>query len=1823
MQASGFRELTRLHEGGQAVVYRARRLQDDQAVVLKMLRGPYPSPEQRARFRREYELTRTVAGDGVVRVEGWALENGIPIIVLEDFNARSLDLIFAEERPSLERALELAIAIVDALQRVHERQVLHLDVNPANVVVSEDGSTLKLIDFGLAADVPRQVGELRSRQVLQGTLRFVAPEQTGRVNRSVDHRSDYYSFGATLYWLVTGRPPFTSEDPLELVHAHIARRPDPPVAVTPAAPACVSEMILKLLEKNAEDRYQSSYGIRADLERCRAIVSGKLAADDFRVGEKDRPAHFRIPERLYGRDEELATLLSLFQRAREGAREVAFVHGGSGMGKTSLVREVQRTMLASGAAFVAGKFSQFQRDIPYASLSEALRQFVQLILTGQQGDVATWRQRIAEALTPNARLLTALIPELELVLAEEELPPLQELPALESEKRLHHTVRRFMRVLARVDHPLVLFMDDLQWADLPSLSLLRVLATDTAVSHLVLIGAYRDNEVGPGHPLRALVSELGEADVPTSALTVRPLTPDAVTALLSDTLHRSPAAVGQLAAHCHEKTAGNPFFLHRFLLSLVGSELVRFDATAGAWKWDEQAIAELEVTSNVVDFLASRFDLLTEASQRQLEAAAVVGGSFDSLTLAGAQELAPELVEAELGEPLRDGLIEEIEGRGSEGRSFRFAHDRIQQAAYARTSPETRRRLHHRVGRRMLEAEEDVGFGEALFDVVNHLNEGLWDDTPAEERLQLAQLNLKAGRRALSASAHAPAERHSRVARELLGAAGWSTHPEAMREATELSARAAYLTKSYDRMEKLVDEVSEHARDELDRVRALRVRIDALIAQNRNAEAIATGLDALELLGTQLPREPGEAEVGAALTETFGRLEGVDLSTLAERAPPKDSRAALAMELVCVLAPPAYFVNQLLLPILGAELVRWTLQAGPTAESAYGFSLLGLVMCNVGDIDQGYAFGRLARDLAARFDDKRLRVRANHVFYGFSRHWKESAASIMPDYAALFHEATDVGDFEYAGYGGMMHTIFGFYMAPELGKLAASARMYTRALGEMQQGPSLSIQGILDQAIVNLRSPSGDPLLLKGEVYDEIEMRKVFESLGDPTGLFVLNTVKGVVAGYFGEWERAVRSFEVARRYTHGSAAVIHMVFLEQWDALACISRLVQSDAEQAQLLERAKAALEKLVRWAEHNPDAHGHRPDLVRAAFARLDGDLRTALDGFEEAAHQARERNLPMDEAIAHQLAGEMCLAASWPTAARAHLIEARYAWDRWGATAVRERLEERHPRQLGDLGTRVVGTTLSLTTSVGTSEVPDIDAVAVVRASQAIAKELELERVIATLVRIAMEVSGAARCLVVSPAETGDVITARGSSEPEPEVSQEPCFLAGSGLAPEGILGYVVRTRKELVLDNASTSELFSAEPYVTEHQVKSVLCVPIEQQGRLLAVLYLEHAGSTSVFTPERLALLRVLLSQAAISVENARLVDNLEEKVRERTNQLAIAAERATAASEAKTAFVRSVSHELRTPLNAILGYAELLQEGTGFSDKERDGLKTIQRSGRHLLSLINDILDMSRIEAGRLDLVAEPTRLAGLVEEVADLCRPTALQKGLKLDVEADATLPDWIEGDATRLRQILLNLVGNAVKFTSAGVVRVTTQGAGGQLRVEVTDTGPGVTSGRLESIFEPFEQAGDTAQRAQGTGLGLAISRSIARKMGGDIRVESELGRGSSFLLELPLRPCQAPDEDTNARVDDSAAQPAPEVNQLVPSAGDFVWPSREELELLSRLATEGALSQVSRRAAELAASDAALRPFTERLAALADQFDDAGLEALLADGLASAR
>jgi predicted ATPase/class 3 adenylate cyclase/tRNA A-37 threonylcarbamoyl transferase component Bud32 len=1457
--------LEKLHDGSRAIVYRARR--EDRSVVVKLLRGPYPTLEQQSRFRREFEIARALNGPGIVATLALETRDDTLAILSEDCGGESLDHV---GRLTLAEFLPLASDIAGALARIHSQGVVHKDINPSNIVWNRTTGIVQIIDFGISITLSRETPELQNPHSLQGTLAYVAPEQTGRTNRSVDQRSDLYSLGVTFYELLAGQRPFAGSDAMELIHAHLARKPRPVDAVDPSLPSVVSALVMKLLEKNPDDRYQTALGVREDLCDCLLRFRATGHIEPFPLAQKDAASRLPMPRRLYGRTAELNVLLGAFERIGAGAFELLLVAGYSGIGKTRLVQELLPAATARRAHFASGKFDQFRRDAPYASLSDALGQLTRYLLADTDAVVAAWRERLLVAASGNGSLLIELVPDLELVLGAQ--PPVPELPPTEAENRFHFTVRRFVRALATEEHPLVLFLDDLQWADLPSIRLLERLATDLESRDLLIVCGYRDNEVSAAHPFTLALEAIRKSGARVESIRLGNLTSADVERFSADALHTTPEEVRELAALCFDKTQGNPFFLNQFLAGLYDAGLLR--RGCGNWSFDLAEIERRNITDNVVEFLLGRIRRISPAAQETLELAACVGSSFDSSTVALLRGRPLGEIERHLGEALDEGLVQPA-APGTGAARFSFIHDRVEQAAWSMV-PEARRARISRELARLLLASERAARHERIFEIAGHLNRaGTLLETLAE-RDECVDVNVEAARRARRSAAYAPALAYFEAALRCSDEASWSRRYDQTLDLHFEAAEAALLTGDYDRMRALLAEVRAHVRSLVATVRACEVEIDALNAQNDLLGAVKAGLEALRLLGVALPESPGKATLVRRLVTTKLRLLGKSAETLGALRNTSDTVVLATMRLLVGMTPAAYYARPNLLPLIAFEMVTLSVRHGISPQSAYAFAVYGLVLCSLGDIDGGWLYGGQALRYAERFDDPRQRARAAHLYNTHIRFWKDPIRESVAPLRRTFETAVTNGDLEFAAFSAFMHCNMQLQSGRELSELELDMDRFAAEIDATKQETTASSHAIGRQAVSNLLGGGpADPCVLEGMAYDEHRMVPLHEARNDRTNLFVYYAIKLFLATFFRRFETGRRIAETSATYADGGVSTVYVPASLFYGALVhlgpCGPESSDREAERA-----ASRKLRRLRGFAKHEPHGNGHRVLLLEAETARIAGQDALAAARYEAALAAARASGMLHEEALCAEWAGRYFHSIANATVARAYLSRARFLYTRWGARAKVAELDVDFPdlSVASDAPSSCSGARFTGGETLQ-SAARSLDALSVIKASHALSGEIELTRVLRRLITIAVENAGARRGFLIVERNRALVIEAElPALDAEPIVAHaEP--VAGSNKVPATILNYVVRTGKPLVLDDASGDNSFTGDPYFATHRPRSVLSLPLMSQGRLKGVLYLENEIVAGAFTAERVEVLLLLSTQAAISLENAGLYAEL------------------------------------------------------------------------------------------------------------------------------------------------------------------------------------------------------------------------------------------------------------------------------------------------------------------------------------------------------------
>lgn len=1500
--------IEQLHSSARSVVWRARTA-DGRAVIVKRPNQPYPSFQQLAQFKREYAIARRCAHPGVVRALALQLHGGHWTMIQEDIGGVALDQVLRAQGGVLapDDFFDIAAQLCAALEEVHGQGIIHKDINPSNLVWNAATRTLQMIDFGIASELPHESHASAATHALEGTLRYMAPEQTGRMNRRVDYRADFYAVGATLYELLTGQPPFDARDEMELVHCHIARSPDWSHPAFARVPARLLAIVQRLLEKDADLRYQSVAGLRHDLASCRTFAPA--SAPEQRLS--DHNGRFLVPQTLHGREEPVAALLAAFDRCAAGAREMVLVSGYAGIGKSAVVQEVQKPIVARRGRYLAGKFDQFQRDVPYASLIQAFEGLVHRLLGEPEAALRLWNGRLREALGRSLGVMVDLIPQLALVVG-----PTDFLPAVtpaQAQLRLDRLFPRFVAVFAAAEHPLVLFLDDLQWADAATLRMIELCMASRDSGHMLFIGAYRDNEVTPLHPLIGLRDRLTGAGVRVSTLVLDALTEAQVAQMVAATVRVGVADCAPLARLCFRKTAGNPFFLNQFLASINDAGYLHYCAVRDCWDWDVAAIEQAGYTDNVVELLLGTIRRLPGATQHLLQLAASHGNRFALDTLALATGRAPWATQQDLWPALDAGLIQPEDDRykyvdagadadaGATGVGYRFLHDRVQQAAYLVAAPDARTANHLLLGRLLLRATPPALQEAQLFDIVEQLNAGraLIDD--AAERVQLAVLNLRAGCRARQSCAFQATLAYMQTGLALLPADAWQMHGDLWRDLQLGAAEAAYLCGQFETAEAIYPLVRAHSPAPLQQVRAIAVQAHQYQLQGRLREAIDVQREGLAQLGIDVPHDALQlqARFDAVFADTV-RLRGTHAATHWQGAPElADPVALAAMQLMQGLWTASYYAGQ---QDLSAQMVvsmtRLSMEQGNSDFSAVAYVAYALLLVlQGGDVTQGYAFGAMAMALARDRADLQARTLTGLMFAALCSHWTQPLRTSDALYDEAYGWALEIADFVQVGsvvtVRATERVILGDYL-PDL--LLATQRdlALMRANGQ-QAMADCCVAG----AVQPIKSLMGMTPVAGG--YDDATFSEAaFHAQYGDSRLYRAYFLQGKIRNAYlfdlDDAESLAAQVDLVTRIMRGQAKVVEATF---YAALTWI-RVLRRDpvrADATTILGHIATMRDQLGDWAAHGSDNSGAKHLLVRAELARFQAQLELATSLYQQAIDAAGLAGYVNMQALGNELCGEYWSEQAQPRVAAVFIKDAIARYGQWGADGKVAQLRARHAALLLRGEVRVPGHTMqppatlshtgSHTNSLGYGG-STLDMVSLLKAAQILSNEVGLRNVLTRLITIVRENAGGqvARLLLLSRGACrleadidGDVITVLQSRELDLDAASDPQF-------PLALLRYVIRTGAEVIEDSLTGASRFATDPYVQQQRPRAVMCLPIRQGGRIGGILYFENRLADGSFTEERVEFLRMLGAQAMISISSARLHDSLEQRVAERTAQL-------------------------------------------------------------------------------------------------------------------------------------------------------------------------------------------------------------------------------------------------------------------------------------------------------------------------------------------------
>lgn len=1459
-----------LWDDGERIFRRGWRWDDNQqrrSVLLVQLSIGGQSRAGRDRLAHEYELRELLHGSWAARPLDLVRDAGRSSLVLEDPGGEPLEELLGMPI-EMERFCGLAIAIVAAVGGLHAQGLVHRDIKPANILVDRLTGGVRLTGFGIASRLVRERQAPQAPETIAGTLAYMAPEQTGRMNRSIDSRSDLYALGITLYQMLVGALPFSATDLMGWVHCHLAKRPLAPAERLQNVPGTVSAIIMKLLSKMAEDRYQTAAGLESDLRRCLAEWKAQGQIDAFPLGIHDAPGRLMLPEKLYGRQSEVRSLLAAFDRvANDGLPELILVSGASGVGKSSVVNELNKALLSSRGLIASGKFDQNKRDVPYAAFAQAFQQLVGIVLAEPPAALASYRDAISAAVGPYGQFLVNLAPELERVIGPQ--PSIAELPSQDARRVFEQALQRFIGVFARPEHPLALVLDDLQWLDSATLDVLQTLLRQDELKYLLIIGAFRDNEVGPDHPIRRIQTQIKSAGVPVSEIRLTSLALSDVVALIAEALHDDD--ILPLARLVHDKTAGNPLFATQFLTSLADDGLIAFNRDTRRWSWDTPRIAARRFTDNVVELMIGRITRLPAPSREAMQILACIGNAVPEDFLAAALDMNRPDLHAALFAAVDAGLVTLQSG------SYALLHDRIQEASYALIREADRPHAHLRVGRRLLAHVPPERLDENIFEIVDQLNRGVALVSDRGERDQIAELNVRAGRRAKASAANAMALSLFHTGSKLLGDTGWQRNRALAFTLAFERAECEFLMGDLAAADARLSELVARADGSVERAAVACLRIMLYVTQSEPTRSIAVCLEYLKHEGITFSPHPSRKDVEAELEHLWQALDGRSVEDLIGLPDLEDAAVLATLDVLAAAASPAWFSDQLLPALIGARIANISIKHGNGPASSFGYSMLGMKLGPVsGDYQTAYRFGKVALELAERTGNQRTLGRVLFGYTMFTRPWADNLDGCLALLDRGFQAAESGGDVTYATYLLCNVEELQLFAGLPLEGTEAACR---RALAYAQK---LNF----DFAVLAVQSQLALTRMLQGNT-------EAFGSLDGPefdqsTFERRCSDVPALALPMCWYWVRRQQALFLAGD-AWGSAAAsdaaepllwfadVYLQFAEHhfYAALAKISCLkTATEALRPHLREQIRGHLTKIAVFGENSPITFGSRAALAAAEFERVEGRDREAMSLYETAIQSARAAGFSHLEALSFELAARFYAIQGLESIASGHRREAHAAYLRWGALGKVRQLEQQFP----ELRSRVP---LPGTTTIS-APVEQLDLGSVIAISQLLSSEIDLAKLIESFMRVVIQHAGADHGFLIRPEGAAWRIDAEATAQDETilvRIQQRDGHISAD--LPEQLFLYVRRTREAAIVDDALTSAQFSVARDIGGRRARSLLCLPLVNQGQLIGILYLENTLTPHVFTPERVAMLKALASQAAISLENSRLYRELAESERD------------------------------------------------------------------------------------------------------------------------------------------------------------------------------------------------------------------------------------------------------------------------------------------------------------------------------------------------------
>jgi predicted ATPase/GAF domain-containing protein len=1764
----------------------ASRNADNGKVILKRLNLHNDNINTVSKLGHEYDILKDLDHAGIPKVYDFLFDEKTVAIVQEYIDGADLRKQIFRKKLSYTEVFDVAIQLADVLSYIHEKGIIHKDINPGNIMINSDGK-LKLLDFGISSNLYSETSEILNVDKIEGTLVYISPEQTGRTANSITHSSDFYSVGILLYELLAGKPPFDSIDPLEIIHFHLSRKPISLSLVLPDLPKGFDQIIFKLTEKNPDDRYHSAAGLKADLITIKKHFISREPLNNFKAGLNDITGHYKQSQKLYGRENEIGELLGYFKNLSQLKSMLVLVAGYSGVGKSALIRHIKFPIVQSGGTFISGKFDQFKKDIPYYAFIEAIKEFIKHLLTEPEEKINEWRNRISLVLGDNARLITDVIPQLSKIV--ENQPAVPKLQPAEQEARFNMVILDFIYAFSSTERPLVVFLDDLQWADLPSLNLVKRILENPREDRILIIGSYRDNEVDKGHPLLITLKQISESKGLVKSIHLQPLNIETTVQITADSFDMEITRATELGRHVYIKTKGNPFFIHSFLKSLFDRRLVKYD-TIKNWTWNQDEIDNLEYTNNVIDLMTDGLIDLPGDTQEILKYAAVLGNTFDLADLSDITGKTQPEVYTQLKPAIKGGYLNSIDTGyrslaisaahtntllnqqfQSKTAQFIFTHDKVQQAAYNLIATSELGFVHLKIGRLLLQNRTEQELNDDIFELLNHFVNSSHLIENRGEKEKIAELCLIAGRKAKESTSYSFGVIFLEMAVKLLGSNSWNENYELTYNVLIELGECEYLNNNPENAERYFKEILGYAKTRFEKLKVYYIHSSLYLKIGNTSESLRLGLDAAKLYNIHFPKNKTAIQVATM----FALTKYLFLFSTKYKNPENvfnlkdcnDEEIIALNKFLIDLATSAYQQDQNLMMLVIFKIVESYLKHGFTDASGWGFSGFSVVVLSALKMQKrGFKLWDITKKLHQRTNSPLIKWRLSYTVLSFNSYWRRPIREGHESMLETIKACVLNGDQIFTGYTVALSIRSRFSAGVALNEIMESSEDHLPLIKNIKGGMDfyMGFYQLVKALNGQTNENSWDDISFNGD-----ETLEHLNQEGNMTKLAIFHSARFYFLYYFKEYETAIDESKIVAKYADNFLGDVLEGFHAFYTSLAISAHYEKMQKhDQKKYLNEFKRHLKNLKFWTKGSPENYNQHYHLLQAELYAIENKFEKAVKYYEKSIELAAQNNFIYVEAIANERAALLCDKAGMFKQSNMYL---EYAWDaynKWGAYAICKKLENTWPKQLK---AKIAANTneqhrSSALTSMSSKTA--LDLASVLKASQSIASQVKYEGLLKNLMHITIENAGAEKGCLLLYKENQLCIEAVSISGSESIEILPSVPLNQMQIMPNSILNYCWRSEESVVIDDAVEEARFSADPYIQENNVLSVMCLPISALGKINGLLYLENRLLKGVFNKNRIELLQMLSGQIGISIENAILYENLEGKVVQRTKEIgkALTDLKATQSQLIQSEKMASlgeltagIAHEIQNPLNFVNNFSELSNEllremkeelATGnvqlvneLADDVIQNLQKINHHGKRAADIVKGMLQHSRTSSGQ----KEPTDMNVLADEYLRLAfhglkaKDKSFNADFKTDLDHNLPKINVIPQDIGR---VLLNLINNAfyavdnraknqtppppkggieergkdyVPTVTISTAFQNPPSGGRGVKITVKDNGEGIPAHIVDKIFQPFFT---TKPSGKGTGLGLSLSYDIVKAHGGELKVETKEGEGSTFIIHLPI-------------------------------------------------------------------------------------------------------